>query len=346
MRQSGGNIRTTENKRDQLKMTSMIAFAAAPCGATRWRRRVTVSAARGVAQCGARPRRVIRTGSTRLIMDAEATAALGTSRADFEKYMAEQAPAKWASEDIKPRRVTQTDFTRRTKIEMQKLVGEDVTDVKVLRNAFAVVLLSSSALAVLAAAVLPPQAAYYSSYLIGGVSLVVLGVGSTNPGILSAILAGARAQSASDKQERVARHEAAHLLVAYLVGLPIAEFNLQASGSNMDAVQLFELDGTRAELDKASVVGLAGGIGEAMAFGEAFGIRADLDLLQSLLIRANPPLRGKEIQEQTLWAAYTAYVLLEKHRAAWDALCSANLNNANGAIRLADAIEIIEKASL
>lgn len=59
----------------------------------------------------------------------------------------------------------------------------------------------------------------------GGISLVVLAVGSTAPGLLSFFI-DKFSRIFPDYRERVLRHEAAHFLIGYLMGVPIGGYSL------------------------------------------------------------------------------------------------------------------------
>lgn len=65
--------------------------------------------------------------------------------------------------------------------------------------------------------VLPGQWGYFGSYLVGGISLAVLAIGSVNPGILQWGL-DKFARIDAKYRERILAHEAAHFLVAYALG--------------------------------------------------------------------------------------------------------------------------------
>ncbi|KAK3411583.1 hypothetical protein EUGRSUZ_I00323 [Eucalyptus grandis] len=58
---------------------------------------------------------------------------------------------------------------------------------------------------------LPGDWGFFVPYLVGSISLIVLGVGSTSPGLLQAAISGFSSVF-PDYQERIARHEAAHFL--------------------------------------------------------------------------------------------------------------------------------------
>eukprot|EP00186_Timspurckia_oligopyrenoides_P002148 CAMPEP_0182444336 /NCGR_PEP_ID=MMETSP1172-20130603/2819_1 /TAXON_ID=708627 /ORGANISM="Timspurckia oligopyrenoides, Strain CCMP3278" /LENGTH=233 /DNA_ID=CAMNT_0024639871 /DNA_START=370 /DNA_END=1071 /DNA_ORIENTATION=- len=231
-----------------------------------------------------------------------------------------------------------------TKLNPEAFLGSPKAQISDLRNTFLIVLFGCTTLSIIAAAILPPQAGYYASYLIGGIVIVFVGIGSSSPALLQSFSASLSSRFSSDYKSRLVRHEAAHLLVAYLVGLPIASFTISETNrkSALNAVELYELDSGRDEVNKVSVVSLAGAVGEAMKYGNAEGALADLEQLQKLLIRANPPLRSKEIELQTRWSALQAYTILKKHEPILDALTEAMENGAD----VAKCVDVIENTNI
>jgi hypothetical protein len=66
---------------------------------------------------------------------------------------------------------------------------------------------------------------FFGSYLSGGLAIVVLAVGSVAPGLLT-FATDKFSQIFPDYRDRVLRHEAAHFLVGYLLGVPIVYYDL------------------------------------------------------------------------------------------------------------------------
>ena len=54
---------------------------------------------------------------------------------------------------------------------------------------------------------------------------------------------------------------------------------------------------TREQVDGLAVVALSGLMAEADAYGKAFGAQEDFKLLNSLLLRCNPPLTAQQQQD-------------------------------------------------
>ena len=72
---------------------------------------------------------------------------------------------------------------------------------------------------------LPGDWGFFGAYLTGGSVIVVLAIGSTAPGLLSVVI-DKFSQVWPDYRARVVGHEAAHLLLGYLVGVPVTSYSL------------------------------------------------------------------------------------------------------------------------
>ncbi|CAN0002966.1 unnamed protein product, partial [Ectocarpus sp. 13 AM-2016] len=62
------------------------------------------------------------------------------------------------------------------------------------------------------------------TYFFALLPIVFLGIGSTAPGVITAVINNVRRKSQDDYEERRVRHEAAHFLSGYLCGLPIKSY--------------------------------------------------------------------------------------------------------------------------
>ncbi|OEL22319.1 hypothetical protein BAE44_0016663 [Dichanthelium oligosanthes] len=193
---------------------------------------------------------------------------------------------------------------------------------------------------------LPGDWGFFVPYLIGSISLIVLAVGSVAPGLLQAAI-GAFSTVFPDYQERIARHEAAHFLVAYLIGLPILGYSLDIGKEHVNLIdeQLQkliysgQLDGK--ELDRLAVVSMAGLAAEGLEYDKVVGQSADLFTLQRFINRTKPQLSKDQQQNLTRWAVLFAASLLKNNKAAHEALMSAMSQKAS----VLGCIEAIENAS-
>ncbi|OQU82421.1 hypothetical protein SORBI_3006G235350 [Sorghum bicolor] len=193
---------------------------------------------------------------------------------------------------------------------------------------------------------LPGDWGFFVPYLIGSISLIVLAVGSVAPGLLQAAI-GAFSTVFPDYQERIARHEAAHFLVAYLIGLPILGYSLDIGKEHVNLIdeQLQKLiysgklDGK--ELDRLAVVSMAGLAAEGLQYDKVVGQSADLFTLQRFINRTKPQLSKDQQQNLTRWAVLFAASLLKNNKAAHEALMSAMSQKAS----VLGCIEAIENAS-
>ncbi|KAI3850112.1 hypothetical protein MKW98_001056 [Papaver atlanticum] len=192
---------------------------------------------------------------------------------------------------------------------------------------------------------LPGDWGFFVPYLIGSISLVVLGVGSVAPGLLQAGI-GAFSSFFPDYQERIVSHEAAHFLVAYLLGLPILGYSLDIGKEHVNLVDerlqklIYSGKLDAKELDRLAVVSMAGLAAEGLKYDKVVGQSADLFSLQRFINRSQPPI-GKQQQENlTRWAVLFAASILKNNKAAYEALIAAMSNKAS----VLECIEAIEKA--
>jgi hypothetical protein len=183
----------------------------------------------------------------------------------------------------------------------------------------------SSALA-LVLGQLPGDWGFFGMYLSGGISIAVLAVGSVAPGLLQLPI-NAFSNVFPDYRERVLRHEAAHFLVGYLLGVPIVGYSLDLGKEHTDMLENRlerKIVGAQRlsddEIDALAVVAMAGVAAEAMAFPEVVGQTADLMDLQRAMNRAAAPLAPNTQQNITRWAVWQAAVLLRANPGAYDAL--------------------------
>ncbi len=207
----------------------------------------------------------------------------------------------------------------------------------------------SSVLAVLAGALLPGDLSGFGAYLAGGISIATLAVGSTAPGLLSFFI-DKFSRVFPDYRERLRRHEAAHFLCGYLLGLPVTGYSLDIGAAHTDFAET-ELQARLIEgfLDeektaKYAVVAMAGVAGEGRWSEEVVGQNADLQDLQRILNRCRTSgdrkLSDSEQQNFSRWAVWTAARLLRDNPTEYEALQGAMEAGAS----IADCIRAIEAA--
>ncbi|CAK9147654.1 unnamed protein product [Ilex paraguariensis] len=154
---------------------------------------------------------------------------------------------------------------------------------------------------------LPGDWGFFVPYLIGSISLVVLAVGSISPGLLQAAIGGF-SSFFPDYQERIASHEAAHFLVAYLLGLPILGYSLDIGKEHVNLIDekleklIYSGQLDAKELDRLAVVAMAGLAAEGLKYDKVVGQSADLFTLQRLINRSKPQISKEQQQNLTRWA--------------------------------------------
>ncbi|KAF9609888.1 hypothetical protein IFM89_018973 [Coptis chinensis] len=202
---------------------------------------------------------------------------------------------------------------------------------------------------------LPGDWGFFVPYLLGSISLVVLAIGSVSPGLLQAAIGGFSAFF-PDYQDRIARHEAAHFLVAYLLGLPILGYTLDIGKEHVnlinDKLQKLIYSGQldAKELDRLSVVSMAGLAAEGLKYDKVIGQSADLFSLQRFINRSKPQISKEQQQNLTRWAETKRVVtimqvlfsgsLLKNNKSSHEALISAMSKKGS----VLECIEAIESA--
>ncbi|XXG39006.1 hypothetical protein AAC387_Pa01g0078 [Persea americana] len=172
---------------------------------------------------------------------------------------------------------------------------------------------------------LPGDWGFFVPYLLGSISLVVLAVGSVSPGLLQAAIGGF-SSFFPDYQERIARHEAAHFLVAYLLGLPILDYSLDIGKEHVNLVDerlqklIYSGQLDEKELDRLAVVSMAGLAAEGLKYDKVVGQSADLFSLQRFINRSKPKTSKDQQQNLTRWAVLFAGSLLKNNKDAHEAL--------------------------
>ncbi|KAF5749926.1 hypothetical protein HS088_TW03G00253 [Tripterygium wilfordii] len=192
---------------------------------------------------------------------------------------------------------------------------------------------------------LPGDWGFFVPYLIGSISLVVLAVGSISPGLLQAAISGF-SSFFPDYQERIAGHEAAHFLIAYLLGLPILDYSLDIGKEHVNLIDerleklIYSGQLDAKELDRLAVVAMAGLAAEGLQYDKVIGQSADLFTLQRFINRSKPTLSKDQQQNLTRWAVLFAGSLLKNNKVIHEALMKAMSNKAT----VLECIEALENA--
>ncbi|XP_019150686.1 PREDICTED: uncharacterized protein LOC109147541, partial [Ipomoea nil] len=193
---------------------------------------------------------------------------------------------------------------------------------------------------------LPGDWGFFVPYLIGSISLIVLAVGSISPGLLQAAIDGF-SSFFPDYQERIANHEAAHFLVAYLLGLPILDYSLDIGKEHVNLIDekleklIYSGQLDAKEIDRLAVVAMAGLAAEGLKYDKVVGQSADLFTLQRFINRSKPTLSKDQQQNLTRWAVLFAGSLLKNNKGLYEALIGAMSKKAS----VIECIEAIEKAA-
>jgi hypothetical protein len=213
-------------------------------------------------------------------------------------------------------------------------------------NFIVAVVMSTSFLALIVGVVLPGDWGAFGSYLIGGISLAVLAVGSTAPGLL-AVAIDRFARIDPSYRDRIARHEAAHFLVGYMLGTPVAGYSLGLGTAHTDFLEakLERKVYGRIAIKESTMlplacISMAGVAAEAMAFEDVRGQEADLRDLQRILNKCEPKLGDQAQQQLTRWAVWQSASMLKRHEKAFEALVEAM----KGGASVPECLRAIENA--
>eukprot|EP01024_Parvocaulis_polyphysoides_P040882 TRINITY_DN3732_c0_g1_i3.p3 TRINITY_DN3732_c0_g1~~TRINITY_DN3732_c0_g1_i3.p3 ORF type:complete len:262 (-),score=32.99 TRINITY_DN3732_c0_g1_i3:38-823(-) len=145
------------------------------------------------------------------------------------------ALTKWGAgaNDIAPRRNVNLGELRQMGIKNP----ENIAKTSVRNDAAFLLTVASvtSALAVLVGQ-LPGDWGYFGSYLVGSIVLVVLAIGSTSPGLLQYFI-DLFSRVFPDYNDRVLKHEAAHFLVGYIMGVPVYAYSVMIGKEHVDFVE-------------------------------------------------------------------------------------------------------------
>ncbi|URE30706.1 hypothetical protein MUK42_06681 [Musa troglodytarum] len=250
---------------------------------------------------------------------------------------------KWSSQPYVSRRMT--SLRELTTLGIKNAENLAIPSV---RNdaAFLFTVVGTTSLLAVIAGQLPGDWGFFVPYLIGSISLIVLAVGSISPGLLQAAINGF-SSFFPDYQERIARHEAAHFLVAYLIGLPILGYSLDIGKEHVNLVDerlqklIYSGQLDDKELDRLAAVSMAGLAAEGLKYDKVIGQSADLFTLQRFINRSKPQISKEQQQNLTRWAVLFAGSLLKNNAVEHQALMAAMSRKAG----VLECIEAIENAA-
>lgn len=250
---------------------------------------------------------------------------------------------KWSSQPYMSRRTT--SLRELTNLGIKNAENLAIPSV---RNdaAFLVTVVGTTSVLAVIAGQLPGDWGFFVPYLVGSISLVVLGVGSVSPGLLQAAISGF-STFFPDYQERLAAHEAAHFLVSYLIGLPILGYSLDIGKEHVNLIDerlaklIYSGQLDSKELDRLAAVAMAGLAAEGLKYDKVIGQSADLFSLQRFINRSQPKISNEQQQNLTRWAVLYSASLLKNNKTIHEALMAAMSNNAS----VLECIKTIETAS-
>ncbi|CAH9071260.1 unnamed protein product [Cuscuta epithymum] len=194
---------------------------------------------------------------------------------------------------------------------------------------------------------LPGDWGFFVPYLVGSISLIVLAVGSVSPGLLQVAIDGF-SSFFPDYKDRITSHEAAHFLVAYLIGIPILGYSLDIGKEHVNLIDerleklIYSGQLDSKELDRLAVVAMAGLAAEGLKYNSVLGQSADLFTLQRLINRSKPTLNKEQQQNLTRWAVLFAGSLIKNNTGVHEDLMAAMSKNAS----VIECIETIENAAV
>jgi hypothetical protein len=189
-----------------------------------------------------------------------------------------------------------------------------------------------SVVGVASLAFLPENVGATVCYLVALIPILFLAIGSTAPAAIANAIVALKGgdDSGVSKATRVCRHEAAHFLVGYLCGLPVASYS--TTEEDIPRVEFHDTpegpvtaqrELSDDEVNALAVIAMSGSVAEAMEFGSAKGTNSDLMALGSVFKRSKNFLGAAKQQDLTRWGALTAYRLLTANKSQLDKLVQA-----------------------
>ncbi|CAH8349091.1 unnamed protein product [Eruca vesicaria subsp. sativa] len=249
---------------------------------------------------------------------------------------------KWSSQPYMSRRTTSL-----RELTTLGIKNAETLAIPSVRNdaAFLFTVVGTTGFIAVLAGQLPGDWGFFVPYLVGSISLVVLAVGSVSPGLLQAAISGF-STFFPDYQERIAAHEAAHFLVAYLIGLPILGYSLDIGKEHVNLIDerlaklIYSGQLDSKELDRLAAVAMAGLAAEGLKYDKVIGQSADLFSLQRFINRSQPKISNEQQQNLTRWAVLYSASLLKNNKTIHEALMAAMSKNAS----VLECIKTIETA--
>jgi len=243
----------------------------------------------------------------------------------------------WNNFKLAPRAVSLRELTQTTKLS-EKVLDPTASEYSLedISSTFIKTILGCT-VAAFAWAALPidDTLRFTGTYLIAGIPIAILAIGSVAPGILFLPIEWFKAltdpTAKQQSRERVCRHEAAHLLTAHCLGVPVASIDVTDGSPGVviydeqAVLQPGALVDAEKTLPRLGVIALSGLMAEADAFGNALGASADLTALNGMLLRATPPIPPQQQQATTRYSALMAWIIVKKYEAAYEAVTAALL---------------------
>jgi len=244
----------------------------------------------------------------------------------------------WNTMRLAPRPVSLRELSQLTKIDEKALAPGEEFSLEDIQDTFIKVIIGCSVISIAWAVGsdalgLDAGLRFTFTYLIAGVPIAILAIGSVAPGLLFLPIEAYRAATANEEEKRtrglrVCKHEASHLLCAYVLGLPIQEVTIDPKGPR---VVVFDEESMQQpgqmvaedQVNSLAIVAMSGLMAEADFYGKALGATEDLKVLNNVLLRCTPPLPAEKQQDTTRYAALMAWTIIKRHERAFDAITTA-----------------------
>lgn len=244
--------------------------------------------------------------------------------------------ALWNTMRLAPRPVSLRELSQSTRIEEKALLPGEEFSLEDIRDTFVKVIIGCSAISIVWAVGsdalgLDAGLRFTFTYLLASIPIAILAIGSVAPGILFLPIEAYRAATANEEEKRtrglrVCKHEASHLLCAYVLGLPIQEVTVDPKGPRVvvydeEMVQQPGIMVQQEQINSLAIVAMSGLMAEADFYGKALGASEDLKVLNNVLLRGG--VAADQQQDTTRYAALMAWTIIKKHERAFDAITAA-----------------------